>query len=67
MPAPPEAFGAGLSGTFDGRTGLQLFMARKTGSSLDAAVPTQSLYRPSRGGRRGQSRWFAPFSIAQAA
>ena len=65
MPAPPEAFGAGLSGTFDGRTGLHLFMARKTASSRDTAVPTQSLYRTSRGGRRGQSRWFAPFSIAQ--
>lgn len=65
MPAPPEAFGAGLSGTFDGRTGLQLFMARKTAESRDTAVPTQSLYRTSRRGRREQSRWFAPFSIEQ--
>jgi SAM-dependent methyltransferase len=63
MPAGPEAFGAGLSGTFDGRTALQLFMARKTAESRDAAVPTQSLYRTDRRERRAQSRWFAPFSL----
>lgn len=62
-PAPPEAFGAGLSGTFDARTGLQLFIARKTAGSRETAVPTQSLYRTDRRRRRAQSRWFAPFSI----
>jgi SAM-dependent methyltransferase len=63
MPAPPHAFGSGLSGTFDGRIGLQLFMARKTASAVDVAVPTQSLYRADRRGIRPQPRWFPPFTM----
>ena len=67
MPAPPEAFGAGLSATFDGRTGLQLFMARKTASSRDTAVPTQSLYRRAAAAAAGSHAGLRRFRSRRAA
>lgn len=67
IPAPPEAFGAGLSGTFDGRTALHLFMARKTAESRVRAIPVQSLYRHGNRRAQPQPRWFAPYSMLDGA
>lgn len=66
-PAPPEAFGAGLSGTFDHRTALHLFMARKTAGARDRVIPCQSLYRTDRRLPRPQPRWFPPCSMLDGA
>ena len=63
LPAPPEAFGAGLSGTFDGSIGLHLFVARKTADALDRPTPVQSLYQTGPPTGRHQTRWFPPFSM----
>lgn len=67
LPAPPQAFGAGLSGTFDGSVGLHLFMARKKVDAIDTAVPVQSLYRKDSPAGRLQPRWFPPFSMLDGA